>query len=177
MDSAHIFSLLKNDHDVDDSNFLGVFASDMIPLSALSFPCCFVANTKPSSHSGEHWIAVIKSSKNEGYYFDSYGMPPTNFPEIAMVLEPCVEWNYNSKQLQSLLTTVCGQYCVFFILHIARGLTPNQIVSFLDDSGDTAANDAFIYAFFKHRYDNFDDSVLIDFPFVRKQIANQFHNV
>jgi hypothetical protein len=172
MDAQQIYSILKSDDFVSQQNFFGVFPSDLIPISALHYPCCLVVNTKPVSHSGEHWIVIVKSSKNTGYYFDSYGMSPANFTEAAVVLEPTINWDHNKVQLQSLLTTVCGQYCVFFLLHIARGLSPKQIVDFLNDNGDTAANDAFIFTFFKQRYDGFEDTKLIDFPFIKKQIAS-----
>lgn len=175
MNSSEIYSILKQDQFIDNINFLGVFPSDLIPLSALSYPCCLVVNTKPISSEGEHWVAIIKSSENIGYYFDSYGMSPANFPEAATVLDTTQKWDYNDVQLQSLLTTVCGQYCVFFLLHMARGLSPEKIINFLNDNGDTAANDAFIFTFFKQHYTGLEDSKLIDFPFIKKQIANTFN--
>lgn len=177
MNSSEIYSILKQDEFTKNINFLGVFPSDLIPISALSYPCSLVVNTKPISSEGEHWIALVKSSKNVGYYFDSYGMSPANFPEVATVLDTTKEWQYNDVQLQSLLTTVCGQYCIFFLLHIARGLSPDQIISFLNDNGDTAANDAFIFMFFKQRYSGFEDSQIIDFPFIKKQIASNFNSL
>lgn len=175
MDSRQIYSILANDSHVIQTNFLGVFASNLIPLSSLKYPCSLIVNTKPITHTGEHWITIIKDENNKGYYFDSFGMSPANFPEASEVLEFCKSWDFNDMQLQSLLTTVCGQYCTFFLLHIARGFTPDQIITAINDSGDTAANDAFVFNYVRDRYgsmNDIDEVKIVDYPFLKNQLAS-----
>jgi hypothetical protein len=176
MNNKQIYSILKSDKHVQDSNFLGVFPIDLIPMSAMKYPCCLIVNTKPSNHPGEHWVAVFKTEDNVGVYFDSYGNPPYNLPEIGEVLESCDDWKFNSTTLQSPMSTTCGQYTVFVIAHLARGYELDYIVELLNDCGDTYANDAFIFNYIKQTYGDIDSQIhnlkVIDFPFIFDQIAS-----
>ena len=93
MDSRQIDVVLKSDSIVTANNFLGVFPSDKIPSTSTEiYPCCAVVNTKPHDHPGEHWVCFLKTKTNQGIYFDSYGVPPYNLPEIAEVLDGCDSW-------------------------------------------------------------------------------------
>lgn len=176
MDSRQIYSILKGDQDVASLNFLGVFPIDLIPTTALKFPCCLVINTKPSTHPGEHWVAVVKTEENNGIYFDSYGSSTYNLPEIGELFETCIDWSYNSVRLQSSYSTVCGQYTIFTIVHLAKGYTLNHITTLLNDCGDLYSNDAFIFNYIKNKYSdlnlNMNELQVVDFPFIFKQISN-----
>ena len=174
MDSKQIYTILKSDSKVEDLNFLGVFPTDLIPMSALKFPCCLVINTKPSSHKGEHWVAVVKTSERTGIYFDSFGVPPYNLPEIGDVLENCSEWRFNETNLQSPFSTVCGQYVIFFLTYIARGFTLDHIVNLLNNN-DLNTNDAIIFNYIKNKYNsvtNLTGLEIVDFPFIFSQISS-----
>ena len=119
-----------------------MFSIDLIPLSALEYPCCLVVNTKPHNHPGEHWVAIYKSEENIGVYFDSYGYPPSNLTEIARVLDSCKDWTFSDVPLQTFYSSVCGQYCIFFITYIVRGFSVPRIAQLLNDCGDSYANDS-----------------------------------
>lgn len=103
------------------ANFLGVFARDEIP--SITFPCCFVVNTDISCGIGEHWVAVWcegRSGKIE--FFDSlakgashYGIP------IAPHVSNCI-------RLQSSVSSVCGQYCVYFLYLRSLSKSMHEIV-------------------------------------------------
>lgn len=176
MDSRQIYAILKQDKDVSDLNFLGVFPIDLIPARALKFPCCLVINTKPSTHPGEHWVCVVKTHDNRGIYFDSYGNSTFNLPEIGELFDGCVDWSFNSTRLQSQYSTVCGQYTIFVITHLARGYTLKHITTLINDCGDLYANDAFIFNYIKNKYANSDLNInelqVIDFPFIFNQISS-----
>lgn len=176
MNSREIYQILNNDQYVKDMNFLGVYPIDRIPVEALSYPCCAVVNTKPHNHNGEHWISFIKTKENNGLYFDSMGFNPSNLREIALVLDYTNEWQFNDVQLQSLFSTVCGQYCIFFLTHIARGFTMNHIIHLINDCGDTFANDAFVFNYINNKYREFngDNLKIVDLPFIFDQSANFF---
>ena len=176
MDSKQIYTILANDSFIKDQNFLGVFPIDLIPMTALKFPCCLVVNTKPQDHKGEHWVAIVKTEDRKGIYFDSFGMPPYNLPEVGDVLENCTEWTFNNTRLQSSFSTVCGQYVLFFLTHYARGFTLEHIVNLLNNDRDLHANDALIYNYVKHKYafvDKLSQLEIIDFPFIFNQISSQ----
>ena len=176
MDARQIWSILSSDSSVQQTNFLGVFPLDHIPKEALnSFPCSFVVNTKPHTHPGEHWVAVIKTDENRGVFFDSYGNPPSYLEEVLDVLDHCDDWTYNPTALQSLYSSVCGQYSIFFLTHFARGFTLEHIVFLLNDMGDRCANDAFIYNYIKTKYQKYlhnTELYIIDLPLIFNQIAS-----
>lgn len=177
MDSKLIYRILTNDKRVKELNFLGVYPLDLIPINALNHPCCLVVNTKPSNHPGEHWVCIVKTEENKGIYFDSFGYPPYNLPEIGTVLDSCVEWSFNDTRLQSTFSTVCGQYCIFFLTHFAKGLCMEHIIHLINDSGDTHANDALIFNYIKRRYPlrELEALPIIDFPFIFNQVSKSLN--
>ena len=175
MNSKQIYSILKSDTYVKNGNFLGVFPIDLIPMSAIKYPCSMVINTKPSDHKGEHWVAVVKTDENTGIYFDSYGMPPYNLPEIGDVLEHCNEWTFNDRQ--SAISTVCGEYVVFFITHMARGYTLEHVIHMLLNEDDLYANDALVFGYVKEKYKHIEDAnteslQIVDLPFIMNQTSS-----
>ena len=99
--------VLKNVH------FLGVYAHDKIPKSIPKYPACFVANTDNTGKPGQHWIAVYLANSSSCEFFDSYGMPPStyhfSFPNRSVVS--------SSNKLQRFNTSVCGHYCIYFLMH------------------------------------------------------------
>jgi hypothetical protein len=44
----------------------------------------------------------------------------------------CSVWTYNTVQLQSLTSTVCGKYCCLFALYMDRGFSPKQFIGLFD---------------------------------------------
>ena len=49
-----------------------------------------------------------------------------------------VEWEHNKTQLQSAFSTVCGQYCIYFLYHRCRRRSMSSIVnSFENDKKKT----------------------------------------
>ncbi len=111
------------------AEYLGVFASDQIPLEKIKLRNAnfFVLNTDPSSQSGTHWVACFKHaynsisflqnnilSKPENIleFFDSFGKSPAyykfSFPQNLEIVK-------GHSQLQSNYSSVCGQYCIYFL--------------------------------------------------------------
>ena len=66
---------------INGTEFLGVLACDQLPKNHVcKFPAMLVVNTHPSNMPGEHWLAIYISKNKHGYFFDSFGNPPDNFP-------------------------------------------------------------------------------------------------
>jgi hypothetical protein len=71
-------------------------------------------------NSGAHWacmqIMEYPNGKIEGIYFDSYGSPP---PEIVnervMNNFKIKKIPYNTKDIQSMMNSACGWYCLAFL--------------------------------------------------------------
>lgn len=125
--------------------FIGVFPKDTLPRYMTRYPCCYVANTDISSGPGQHWVAVWYNSPSSCEFFDSYGMPPEAYGFSIL----CT--NYNHKALQSNSSTVCGQFCLFFLYSRSRGLSLNQIQNSFSSS-DSAWNDFQVARYAKHHF-------------------------
>ena len=54
-------------------------------------------------------------------------------------------WNFNDKQLQSVVSKFCGHYCIYFCILRSRGVDMCKIVRSF--SGDTALNDVLVHAY------------------------------
>ena len=103
-------------------NFLGVYAQDEIKnLSVSQYPSFLIINLDSSSSKGSHWIAAgIFRTHLE--IFDSLGFNIFTWPHIPCdLLRFLLKFSVGrqvlvSKRLQSDSSTLCGIYCVFFIL-------------------------------------------------------------
>ena len=45
-------------------------------------------------------------------------------------------WDYNKRQLQGLISEVCGQYFCVFALYMDRGYTPQQFTTLFAGMGN-----------------------------------------
>ena len=72
----------------------------------------FIYNLEPSYMSGSHWVATYVKNGIINY-FDSFGMPP--FQEIVNhAKKKNMTLLHQSDQIQNLLTTTCGYFCLYF---------------------------------------------------------------
>ena len=124
MDDITIQSLLLNCW-VTKKKFDGVYASNTLPFFHLSNieDKYFVVNYDPDTHEGSHWVILRIDQKNE--YFDSCGQPP-----LLKVLEKFLreEYTCSIKRIQHPMSTVCGQYCLFFIYMRCKGWCMKKIL-------------------------------------------------
>jgi hypothetical protein len=103
--------------------FSGVYAADTAPIQqSCSVPTerFYVINTKPSTHPGQHWVAVYLQPKSSAYYFDPYGQPPSQ--TILKALRKCKRIRVWKRRLQGL-QPVCGLYCLCFALALQNRLS------------------------------------------------------
>ena len=126
MDGATIENVLKKGLCCTRTHFLGVFALDQLP-KLTQFPCCFVANTDPISLPGTHWVAFYYDSPTSLEFFDSYGQTPHEYK--FPISKKISSLTCNSYPIQSLVSTVCGQFCIFYLFHRARNIPLTQIIS------------------------------------------------
>ena len=97
----------------------GVFPSDKLSIVD-TYPSAMIANTDPHDQPGTHWIAMYFVSPQESEFFDSYGFPPESYGMDGYVLSETTY--YNDKPMQGLTSDVCGDYCLFYLLHRARNI-------------------------------------------------------
>lgn len=131
MNSEQISKILVNDSFTKDV-FGGVHAKDLFEGIKSLKNRIFIVNTDDAKYSGSHWVAFNFLS-TECEFFDSYGYPPDTYGFQHTLQNYSV--TYNNKMLQSAKSSVCGQYCILFLLLRCRGYSYNNILAnFTDDN-------------------------------------------
>lgn len=150
MDSTQLFQALSTNVHTRNA-FLGVFPSNQLPRRIHHYPTCFIANTDPSYESGTHWLAFYLPSPHHLEFFDSYGHEPTEFPgSIRTFVRRFPHVNFNAMTLQSNISAVCGQYCIYYLYCKCRGYSLNDILlSFVPNQ---LCNDRNVYNFVTHHF-------------------------
>ena len=117
MNNIEIENILKVTRYVKDI-FMGVFSVDTLHRHVKLYPSCYIVNTDESTESGEHWVCVYFNSNGIAEFFCSFGNNPSfyDYQMVSFMERNCYLWKCNSKRLQSCLSTVCGQYCIFFAI-------------------------------------------------------------
>ena len=140
MDNHTLSHLLQN-YPYTASYFQGVFAADTLPN--IKRGACYVINTDNYDEPGQHWTCIFAPlGAGSIEYFDSYGRPMIG-PVVQLLGNQKVI--YNTQQLQSLYSDVCGHYIVYYLLHRCRGHSMQSIVNRF--TKDVHRNDKDVYYF------------------------------
>ena len=118
-----------------------VVAKDTLPEVVDTYPSAFVCNTHGGDQPGEHWIAIYVDEI--GDYFDPYGQQPEHVEFTNFMNEHCSEWSPNDRVLQSPISTVCGQYCIAFLMFHCRKVSMHDFTSLF--TTDLLANDCRVF--------------------------------
>lgn len=161
MDTAQIYECLKY---VAGDTFVGVYPSDMLPTIS-EYPAALVCNTDPHNKPGQHWIAMYIDVDGYGEYFDSYGMPPLVPAFGTFLTHTTSTWIYNSRRLQSNYSTVCGQYCIYYLVYRTKGIPMNTLIR--NFTNDLYFNDETVNSFVALNFNI--NPVVFDMNFVCKQ--------
>ncbi len=137
MDSSDIYDILQ-EHEASRKCLGGILPSDKLPPRPkrvnMNGPVYFVVNLDPSDKPGSHWVVCFLKKSGFNIYFDSYGFPP-----VIDSIKDFMGTNfvYNKKQVQHPLSTACGQWCIFFILHqLLKSRLADGILSFSERFGE-----------------------------------------
>ena len=120
--------------------YAGVLARDELP-DKVKYPSCFIVNTKPRHHSGEHWLAIFYDSKGHADFFDSYGNPPSFFKLESFIERTSKSWSFNKIRIQGY-SSFCCYYSLLYLLERARN-TSHNFFSYLNKNYEL--NDVKIY--------------------------------
>ena len=102
-------------------------ADEAIDRDKLVYPIAVVQNSQALGTVGMHWISwFIATDDDCGEYFDSFGLPIWNYPEIKSPVRYLVK--ENCYPLQSLFSSVCGQFCIYFLFNRASGVSYQKIL-------------------------------------------------
>lgn len=150
MDSIQITRALKRDP-MTRRAFIGVFACDKLPKTISKYPACLVVNTDFYGNEGKHWLAMYIPDPGTLEFFDSFGRSPTFFKgHIVRFVSKFPYVIHNDVPLQSLFSTVCGQFCIFYLYCKCRGRTMKSIVN--NFHWNSRTNDVRVYNFVKHKF-------------------------
>jgi hypothetical protein len=82
---------------------------------------------------GTHWVAFWVE-RNKCCYFDSFGCPPP--VTVQRFLKRYGRYPYCALVLQNMNSTVCGWYCIDFLVHMCShrggGTVDKRFTAFLD---------------------------------------------
>ena len=118
-------------------------AKDCLPEIVDTNPIAIVCNTHDVDQPGEHWIAMYVDKI--GDYFDQYALEPQHIKFTNFMDERSSEWAPNDRTLQCPLSTVCGQYCVAFLLLRCRNVSMYVFTRLF--TIDLMANDSRVFDF------------------------------
>ena len=100
---------------VNEKSFIGVFALDKLPEKKIKLPASLIINNDVSSKKGEHWVALVLT-KNEAFYFDSFGLPIIDRQILAFLSKQKYrKVTYSTKCIQSIYSDKCGLFCILFV--------------------------------------------------------------
>ncbi|GFY52008.1 uncharacterized protein TNIN_365711 [Trichonephila inaurata madagascariensis] len=111
--------------------FRGVYAANCIPDIRKYKRAAIVVNTDVSTGPGVHWLALFyENGKLE--FFDSFGRPPQYFGlHIIKYLQKYQNVDIVSIPLQNPCSSVCGPYCIYYILKRSLGCSKMTIQNHL----------------------------------------------
>lgn len=135
--------------------FKGVYSCDTLPRYVSDNACLYISNTDPSTAAGSHWVLFYFDHQN-AVFFDSYGRKPEFYsPHFSKFLENNVSaknYKTNTYELQSLISSACGQYTLYCSYYISRGRSLENIVTQLKRIKSSLARDVYLIKFVKHHF-------------------------
>ena len=96
--------------------FHGVFPMDELPFAVPHYPFFMIVNTQSHNLPGEHWISVFIDADRRGDIFDSLALPLSNIL-IRWMNRFTRSYTCNRYMYQHPLSTTCGAFTLYFILH------------------------------------------------------------
>ncbi|MCP4344564.1 MAG: hypothetical protein GY795_03435 [Desulfobacterales bacterium] len=144
---------------------IGVFPSDRLPKTCNNHTG-FIANTDPAHKPGTHWIAIFVNQDGKAEYFDSFGLKPW-VPSISKFLKQYKECCYSKKRLQDSLSSVCGHYCLYFLINRWMNVPMEEILQKFTENYER--NDDLITDWVNETFDMHTDT--FDFEFLVNQIC------
>lgn len=105
LNTNQINSILKNNH----ITFNGCYSKDRLPMLQNGW---YVVNMQNSrAGNGTHWVCMNVCGNNI-FYIDSFGCI---YPNEIRNIAGNRNIYFNHKQIQSLDSTACGYFCIYFI--------------------------------------------------------------
>ena len=170
MNSGQIEKALKKNR-ATAPHFKGVFARDSLPKNPEEG--FYVVKFDKLGEPGSHWVC-IQIGKSSNSYFDSYGKRAPKFAAVhfCRFLRNKKKIERNSKQLQSEFSTMCGQWCMYFVWRKCTGWNMKNITSPFK-SEIPLTNDNVMNNLVRKTFGT--DKSVIDRPFLKEQMCKQMN--
>lgn len=125
--------------------YKNVIASDELKQINNESESIFIVNTDPGYMKGTHWVAIY-SKRGYCELFDSLGNDPSKYgSDFKQFMNQYETFVYSNIQIQSINSTKCGIFCIYYCYYKARGYSIEQIVDTF--STDTWVNNDLIDLF------------------------------
>lgn len=139
----------------------GVYAADELVKVKYKVPLAIIFNTAPRNKLGEHWIAVLKKNHTSPIeFFCSLGSLPKNqHDSVKQWLKSIIDNKiiFNSRPIQGLCSSICGVYCLLFLLLRKNNVyTFNQFLNLFSPI-NLRSNDVFAFSLLERKLPDFID--------------------
>lgn len=99
---------------------------------------CRVTNLGSLASGGTHWTC-FHIGADRILYYDSFGMPPPDaLVQYWKRLKPTPPVVFSDSQMQAVLSTKCGYYCVRVLRDLARGKSDYDVIYGFDQEPSQA---------------------------------------
>ena len=118
-DTTNNFQLEKYAKDLKIPNF-HVLMRDELETKLLQLnPLNIIINIHESNQKGAHWSLIHKnSSLKKAFFFDSYGLPPTE--EVINFLKSIPDKIHSTFILQDFDDKYCGSLCLYILYRLNK---------------------------------------------------------
>jgi hypothetical protein len=142
-------------------------------VKARRLPCAYVVNTDPSSKPGTHWVAYYfpRDISQPAEFYDTYGQEVSaelrhflkKYGHLARPMQ-------NTQVVQGLVSSACGQHCIYYLALRCRGWTMDEIVKLFSRT-ELNWNDSMVTAFVNKHFGL--DTEVKDWPFLLQHSVNK----
>ena len=152
MKGSELFCAIQCDS-VLSNHVIGVYARDTLPV--LSYPMLsrgvgLIVNTDKSGREGQHWVVMYFKDKR-AELFDSLAEPVCKEFDDYLKLY-AGSYTSNNHQLQSSDSSICGLYCLYYLLCKFQAFMTLFTFSNQFDVTDLTWNDMFISQYICHYF-------------------------
>lgn len=128
MDEEQIRLILLS-NSVTRPYFGGIVSHDELHLLKPKSKEFYIVNTDYSTGEGIHWVVLFFDEHGE--FFDSLGKLPINY---SSNFRNCLISNrsmymFCTERLQSVMSSVCGQFCIYFAYYRCKDFSFVDIIS------------------------------------------------
>ena len=105
-------------------------------------------------HRSRRTLGGYLLQKRSSHYFDSYGRPPDEQYVLPFIERNSTRWIHNTECLQSPWSKTCGNWCIYIIHQLNKGLDLNTAIhqELYGTGEDLYQNDRDIEMWFIYNY-------------------------